>query len=175
MYKWIPFLLVIVLSAALALDLVSPKNPDESTAGFIQYDISPFDVPVLGDDGQRLTPQLWKDKIVVVNVFASWCEPCAVEHPVLMELGQGGKVELIGLAWKDKPQNIADWLKKRGNPYRLVGVDEKGESTMPLGVSGVPETFVIQDSKVVFRYKSQLTHAVIEQDILPLVERLQDE
>ncbi|MBN9454908.1 MAG: DsbE family thiol:disulfide interchange protein [Bosea sp.] len=84
----------------------------------------------------------------LVNVWASWCAPCRVEHPVLMGLGETdavkqGKVKLVGMNYKDEAENARRFLGALGNPYSAVGVDRAGRGAIEWGVYGVPETFVI--------------------------------
>jgi len=78
----------------------------------------------------------------VINLFASWCGPCRAEHPQLMALQARG-VEIVGVAYKDKPENAARFLNELGNPFAAVGLDPEGRFGLELGVVGVPETFVI--------------------------------
>lgn len=87
-------------------------------------------------------------RTTLVNVFASWCAPCRVEHPVLMGLAETdavkqGKVALVGMNYKDEAENARRFLGALGNPFSAVGVDRAGRSAIEWGVYGVPETFVI--------------------------------
>lgn len=174
MHRWLPLWLVLVLSVALGFGLLK-KNDVNDDPAFAAFDISPFDVPTLNSSTKRFNSDLWKDKVVVLNVFASWCLPCAAEHPSLMALAKTGKVHLLGMAWKDKPPAVQKWLAERGNPFQIVGIDEKGASTIALGLSGVPETFVIQNNRVVFHWRSVLGEDTMSKTIIPLVERLRHE
>ncbi|GGK17431.1 DsbE family thiol:disulfide interchange protein [Salinarimonas ramus] len=90
--------------------------------------------------------------VTIVNVWASWCGPCRVEHPVLMELATLPYLNIVGINYKDAPENARRFLGALGNPYDRVGVDENGRSAIEWGVYGVPETFVV-DSEGVIRYK----------------------
>ncbi|SFU33088.1 cytochrome c biogenesis protein CcmG, thiol:disulfide interchange protein DsbE [Methylobacterium sp. 174MFSha1.1] len=83
-----------------------------------------------------------KGKVTVLNVWASWCAPCQVEHPMLVRLSRDG-VNLVGIDYKDQPENGRRFLGRHGNPFRAVGADEAGRVGIDLGVYGVPETFVI--------------------------------
>lgn len=87
----------------------------------------------------------------LLNVFASWCIPCVAEAPVLMQLRQLG-VEIDAIAIRDKPEDVARFLDRNGNPYERIGSDTVGSVQISLGSSGVPETFVI-DSKGVIRHQ----------------------
>ncbi|GJD49412.1 Thiol:disulfide interchange protein CycY [Methylobacterium crusticola] len=83
-----------------------------------------------------------KGRVTVVNVWASWCAPCQVEHPMLVRLAGDG-VNLVGIDYKDQPENGRRFLGRHGNPFRAVGADESGRVGIDLGVYGVPETYVV--------------------------------
>lgn len=83
------------------------------------------------------------DAVTVVNVWASWCGPCRAEHPLLAELAKDPRVKLVGINYKDNPENARRFLGALGNPFAAVGVDANGRSAIDWGVYGVPETFVV--------------------------------
>ncbi|WP_425375142.1 DsbE family thiol:disulfide interchange protein [Methylobacterium nonmethylotrophicum] len=102
-------------------------------------------VPGLTSDGAAvpgLAAADFKGKVTVLNVWASWCAPCQVEHPMLVRLSRDG-VNIVGIDYKDQPENGRRFLGRHGNPFRAVGADEAGRVGIDLGVYGVPETFVI--------------------------------
>ena len=90
--------------------------------------------------------------VTIVNVWASWCGPCRIEHPVLMELAELPFLNIVGINYKDAPENARRFLGALGNPYDRVGVDSSGRSAIDWGVYGVPETFII-DAEGVIRHK----------------------
>jgi cytochrome c biogenesis protein CcmG/thiol:disulfide interchange protein DsbE len=91
-------------------------------------------------------------KVSVVNVFASWCGPCRQEHPLLEDLAKVDGIQLLGINYKDKPENARRFLGSLGNPYSRIGADSAGRAAIDWGVYGVPETFVI-DKEGTIRYK----------------------
>ena len=106
----------------------------------------------------------------LINVFGSWCTPCRAEHPLLMELKQRGVI-IVGVDYKDAPQNGAAFLERFGNPFAEVGLDPEGRFGLDLGISGVPETFVIgPDGRIRAVHREPLTPEVIEREILPALE-----
>ena len=110
-----------------------------------------LDLPGLGD-GPRLTSADFRTgKPVLVNVFASWCIPCRVEAPQLAKMAEMG-VTINGIAVRDKPEDVADFLRTTGNVFARVGLDLTGQTQISLGSSGVPESFVI-DGKGIIRYQ----------------------
>jgi cytochrome c biogenesis protein CcmG, thiol:disulfide interchange protein DsbE len=107
----------------------------------------------------------------VVNVFASWCVECQVEHPILLALGKEPGIRLYGIDYKDDTASARRFLGRYGNPYSRVGTDGSGRTAIDFGVYGVPETYVISgDGKIAFRHVGPLTEAVIKNKILPLLK-----
>ena len=94
---------------------------------------------------------LKKKEIKIVNFFATWCGPCKVEHPQLMELSNSFRV--YGIAKKDNSKDIIKWLKNYGNPFDKLGLDNDGISSIEWGVYGLPETFIInKDGKILYKH-----------------------
>jgi cytochrome c biogenesis protein CcmG/thiol:disulfide interchange protein DsbE len=81
--------------------------------------------------------------VTIVNVWASWCAPCRQEHPLLMDLAKDPSVRVVGVNYKDNPENARRFLGQLGNPFAVVGVDPSGRAAIDWGVYGVPETFVV--------------------------------
>ena len=92
------------------------------------------------------------DKVTVVNVWASWCAPCRIEHPVLLELAKRTDIKLVGIDNKDDPENARRFLGTLGNPYAAIGSDADGRATIDWGTYGVPETFIV-DAQGIIRFK----------------------
>ncbi len=84
-----------------------------------------------------------KGHVTLVNIFASWCQPCREEHPQLEELAKDDRIRLVGINYKDQPENALALPWEFGNPYAAVGVDQKGRTAIDWGVYGVPETFIV--------------------------------
>lgn len=118
------------------------------------------------------TTDLAKGKPAVVNFWASWCLPCADEHPHLVELARRTGVALYGINNKDQPANAARFLNLHGNPYRAIGADSNGRAAIEWGVYGMPETFIV-DGKgtVVFKHVGPITAQSLEQSVLPALAR----
>ena len=90
-----------------------------------------------------LDPSVFKGKVSVVNVWASWCVPCHDEAPLLTELGKDTRLQIVGINYKDAPDNARRFLGRYGNPFGIVGVDGNGRASIEWGVYGVPETFIV--------------------------------
>jgi cytochrome c biogenesis protein CcmG/thiol:disulfide interchange protein DsbE len=110
-------------------------------------------------------------KVTLVNVFASWCVPCHQEHPELMALAARG-VRIVGIAYKDEPENSRRFLGKDGNPYAHVGIDRAGTTAIDFGVYGVPETFVVRgDGTIIDKIVGPLTPENLANDLMPALAK----
>ena len=107
----------------------------------------------------------------IVNVFASWCVECQVEHPLLLSLSKQPGIRLYGIDYKDDQASARRFLGRYGNPYARVGADASGRTAIDFGVYGVPETYVVTgDGKIAYRHVGPLTEAAIRNKILPLLK-----
>ena len=98
---------------------------------------------------------------VLINIWASWCVPCLIEHPFLMSLKNKNKIDIIGINYKDETINAQNFLKKYGNPYSRIGVDKKGEVTIQLGAYGVPETYVLKKGLIIFKHIGPINEDIV--------------
>lgn len=120
-------------------------------------------------DGKKLDQSVLKGRWTVLNVWASWCEACALEHPFLIELKNQG-VNLVGLNYKDDAETAKSWLANYGNPYQIIFFDKLGKVAIDFGVYGSPETFLIDKQGVIrYRHVGILTNEEWQQSFLPLI------
>ena len=105
----------------------------------------------------------------ILNVWASWCITCRVEHPFLMNLKNQG-IKIIGLNYKDERSDAIQWLDKYGNPYEISVHDLKGSLALDLGVTGAPETFLVSNGKVVAHYQGEVNDAIWSNVFLPIIK-----
>jgi cytochrome c biogenesis protein CcmG/thiol:disulfide interchange protein DsbE len=118
-------------------------------------------VPIPG-----LDPAAFKGKVSVVNVWASWCVPCHDEAALLVALGQDKRLQLVGINYKDAPDNARRFLGRYGNPFGIVGVDGNGRAAIEWGVYGVPETFVVgRDGTIVYKMVGPVTPQNIDSEL----------
>jgi cytochrome c biogenesis protein CcmG, thiol:disulfide interchange protein DsbE len=110
-----------------------------------------------------LDPAMFKGKVSVVNVWASWCVPCHDEAPLFVELGKDKRLQLVGINYKDAPDNARRFLGRYGNPFGVVGVDGNGRAAIEWGVYGVPETFIVgREGTIVYKLVGPVTPDNIE-------------
>jgi cytochrome c biogenesis protein CcmG/thiol:disulfide interchange protein DsbE len=165
---WLPLAFIaLVLLLAIGLRL----NPREVPSPLIGKAAPHFDLPLLHAPDKRFSQKDMLGEVWVLNVWASWCPPCLVEHPVVTELSKS--VPVVGLNYKDQREDALPWLKRNGDPYRLSVYDAAGRIALDYGVYGVPETYVI-DRRGVIRYKhiGPLTPEVANKKLAPLVQEL---
>ena len=165
---WLP-LGFIALIALLGIGLT--LNPRQVPSPLIGKAAPPFELPRLDQPSRTFTQKEMLGSVWVLNVWASWCPPCLVEHPVVTELAKS--VPVVGLNYKDAREDALPWLARNGDPYQLSVYDAKGRIAIDYGVYGVPETYVI-DQKGVIRYKhiGPLTPEVAQKKLAPLVKEL---
>ena len=168
---------VVFIAVAIALFIGLGRDPKILPSMLIDRPLPAFDLPDARPDvvGRELASTDFTGQPMLLNVFASWCVSCRVEHPLLMRLSQEG-VPIHGLNWKDAPGAGAAWLKEFGDPYARVGDDASGRVAIDLGVTGAPETFVVDKHGVVrYRHVGPITPQVWDNTLSPLMEKLRAE
>ena len=166
---WLPLAfigLIALLAAGLRL------NPREVPSPLIGKAAPSFELPRLDAPDTTFTQKEMLGKVWVLNVWASWCPPCLVEHPVVTDLAK--TIPVVGLNYKDAREDALPWLKRNGNPYALSVYDAAGRIAIDYGVYGVPETFVIDRQGVIrFKHIGPLTPEVVQKKVHPLLKELQ--
>jgi cytochrome c biogenesis protein CcmG/thiol:disulfide interchange protein DsbE len=170
----IPLILFVILAAFLAIGL--KLKPSEIPSPFIDKPAPAFFAPKLDAPDEKLATVDLKGKVWLFNVWASWCASCRAEHPVLNQLAQEKAAVIVGLNYKDDPNDAKNWLAQLGNPYTVSIMDRDGRIGIDWGVYGVPETFVV-DKKGIIRHKhtGPVTPEDIQKTLLPLIAKLQTE
>ena len=147
MKRWLPLVLFIVLVAFFAKGLF--LNPREVPSPFIGKPAPAFNLPLVGNANAAFSPADMKGKVWLLNVWAPWCVSCRQEHPVLMSLAQSQPVPIVGLNWKDKEREAEQLLAQHGSPYQAVPDDLSGKVGIDYGVTGTPETYVIDKAGII--------------------------
>lgn len=168
----IPLLVFLLIGIALAVGLT--LNPREIPSALIGKPVPEFSLaPVQGRDLGLSSADLKTGPPSVVNVFASWCVPCRVEHPLLMELQRDNLAPIHGLNYKDDPADVAKWLDQLGDPFTRTGADRNGRVGIDWGVYGVPETFVVDgEGRIRCKHVGPLTAWDMDNKIKPLLQDL---
>jgi cytochrome c biogenesis protein CcmG/thiol:disulfide interchange protein DsbE len=150
------------------------RDPRELPSPLIGKAAPAFSLPTLADPQISWSPQAMRGKVWLLNVWGSWCAACQVEHPLLIDLARAGTLPIVGLAWKDMPNNSKAWLGRFGDPYAVVVSDFAGKVAIDYGVYGAPETFLIdQTGTIRFKQVGPVTQEVLQRRLLPLVRELQ--
>ncbi|MFC4626347.1 DsbE family thiol:disulfide interchange protein [Daeguia caeni] len=168
----LPLAIFVALAGVFAVQLLSGRDSSTIPSALIGREAPQTALPPvegLMRDGVQLPGVKSADfktgangKLTLVNVWASWCAPCRQEHPLLMELARDDRIRIVGLNYKDKPENARRFLGELGNPYVAVGADSDGRTAIEWGVYGVPETFLVdQSGKIIFKHVGPLTAEVV--------------
>ncbi|WP_255513347.1 DsbE family thiol:disulfide interchange protein [Geminicoccus harenae] len=168
-WRWLAFLplvLMLVLGGVFWLNM--GKNPAELPSALVGKPVPDFDLPPLPGRTDGLAAADLRDgQPKLVNVFASWCVPCRIEHPVLMDLQRQG-ISVVGINYKDEPAKALAFIDQLGDPYARIGADRDGRAAIDWGVYGVPETFVIdREGRIVLRFPGPLSPEIVRDRILP--------
>jgi cytochrome c biogenesis protein CcmG/thiol:disulfide interchange protein DsbE len=111
-------------------------------------------------------------QVTVVNVWASWCVPCHDEAPLLMQLADDKRIRIVGINYKDQPDNARRFIGRHGNPFVAVGVDPRGRTSIDWGVYGVPETFVIgRDGRIAYKLVGPISPENLQATLKPAIEK----
>jgi|TARA_R110002072_G_scaffold124947_1_gene260563 cytochrome c biogenesis protein CcmG/thiol:disulfide interchange protein DsbE len=169
----LPLFIFLIAGAFFLWGLDPERDPSFIPSVMIDKPVPQFELaPVPGVDRPGLaTPDLIDSPVTLVNVFASWCVPCRAEHAVLTRLVEEEGIRLVGINHKDEPVDVANWLDELGNPYERIGSDLDGRASVEWGLTGVPETFVV-DTKGRIRYRQvgALTALDLDTKLRPVLQ-----
>jgi cytochrome c biogenesis protein CcmG, thiol:disulfide interchange protein DsbE len=132
-------------------------------------------VEALERDGKPLpgiTPEIFSGQVTLVNVWASWCVPCHDEAPLLHQLAQDKRIQIVGIDYKDQPENARRFLGRYGNPFAAAGADANGRASIEWGVYGVPETFIVgRDGRIAYKLIGPISPENLEAELKPEIEK----
>ena len=168
---FIPLVIFVVLAVVFAFALKMDRK--ELPSALIGKSVPPFALSTVKDGARTVTEVDVKgQRFALLNVWATWCQPCRQEHPYLMELAKRGVV-IYGINAKDDRELAQKWLNQHGDPYRFSAFDSEGRLGLDLGVYGYPETFLIdKDGKILLRKISVMSEQMWQQDFLPIINAL---
>lgn len=154
----LPLLTLAIMAGFFAWSLMSGRNPASIGSALVGRP---------APAGLEFLP----GKPVLVNFFASWCTPCLAEHPLFLRLKERNGAVILGVAWKNKPDEARAWLARLGDPYARVEFDQDGKRGLDWGLSGVPETYLIDAQGIVrLHFRGPLTERDVTESILPLLK-----
>jgi len=166
---FLPLILFTLLAMALFRGL--SLDPTAMPSALIDRPLPAFTLPALGDDS-RLSQANLQGQVALLNVWATWCVSCRVEHPYLKQLADQG-IPIFGLNYKDDDQQALRWLSELGNPYRATIADREGTLGLDLGVYGAPETYLLDANGVVrYRHVGVVDEAVWRDTLEPMYTSL---
>ena len=166
---WLPLAVFAVLVGFFFKGLT--LDPNEQPSALIGQPVPEFQLTDL-NTGQPLSREQLPQQPFLLNVWASWCITCQVEHPYLTQLAQ--QMPVVGLNYKDTETAARNWLQKLGDPYAVQIFDPTGRLGLDLGVAGAPETFLVDGSGVIYaRIQGEVNQRVFERQIQPLLETVQ--
>lgn len=152
------------------------NNDDRLPLTLIGHPVPESVLPPIDGGSDGLASIDLAGEVSIVNVWASWCVACRVEMPLLVELAEAGAVPIHGINDKDAPSPALAFLKELGDPYDRFGADRNGCVAIDWGVYGLPETFVIDaQGRIAYKHVGPFNRRMLEEDILPVVRRLQAE
>ena len=163
-----PVLVFAALAALFGLRLAAGGDPSQVPSVLVGRPAPAFALPALpgltqaGSAVPGLSAEDLQGQVSVVNVWASWCGPCQVEHPLLMRLAADPGLRVVGINYKDNSENARRFLGRHGNPFAALGVDAGGRTAIDWGVAAVPETFVVgPDGRIRHKHTGPLTEEAL--------------
>lgn len=148
------------------------EDPSVLPSARMDKDFPGFALPLLQDPSRQASVADMKGQVALVNVWATWCSSCWAEHKVLLEMAAQG-VNIYGINYKDERDAALAYLEKQGNPFRLIVADETGGLGLDLGVTGAPETFLIDAAGVIrFHYAGIITQEYWQKELGPRYKAL---
>lgn len=149
------------------------KNIAEIPSALISTKAPSLNLPPLeGSNLPALTDEAVKGKLTLVNVFASWCIPCRDEHPLLKQLAEDGRLNIVAINYKDKNENALRFLGELGNPYHAIGVDPNGKAAIDWGVYGIPESYLVApDGTIIYKRVGPFDDISLKEGLFPAIEK----
>ncbi len=167
----IPLVFFVLMAGLLGFGL--SLDPKKVPSPLIDKSAPAFSLAMLDDPSRKLSTADMLGQVWVLNVWASWCVSCRAEHAVITELANRNLVTVVGLNYKDAPDDAERWLEQFGNPYATSVIDRDGRVGIDWGVYGVPETFVIgADGVIKFKHIGPVTMESLNEKIMPVLREL---
>ncbi len=151
------------------------RDPNQVPSALVNRPLPDFNLPELFDTGRMVSPDDFSGSVAIINVWGSWCPPCHAEHPYLMELSEReSDITFIGVNYKERDsQDGRNFILEKGNPFDLIVVDLSGRLGIDLGVTGAPETFIVDSSGMIrYRHVGEINHRIWENTFRPILAQI---
>lgn len=170
----IPVAALLVIGGFFAYGLT--RDPQAFDSGLVDRAMPDFQLTRLTPESPALENADLIGKVSLVNVFGSWCSSCVLEHPQLTAIAESGDVTVYGVDWRDPPGAGAAWLQRYGDPYAKTGVDGDSRLAIELGVTGAPESFIVdRGGRIRYKQVGPITPEIWNDTLLPLIRKLEAE
>lgn len=172
---YLPLIAFAVLVFGFAIGLTQGNLRDLKST-LIDQPFPDFALTTLDDPDSNITEAELEGSISLINIFGSWCVACVQEHPNLVQIAKTGRVRLVGVNWRDSRVKGRAWLDRYGDPYDLILFDDSSQLAIDLGVTGAPETFLVdQKGRIRYKHVGIITHNVWMKTLVPLIKTLESE
>ena len=172
---FIPLILLGFLAVYFAAGL--GRNPKTLGSVIINQKVPEFSLAPIEGSAKGFSNLDLENQISLVNIFGSWCVSCRIEHPFLMDLKERNIVPIYGIDWREPDRKSGPrWLKRYGNPYTIIGDDPKSKGAISFGITGAPETFIVDKKGVIrFKHMGPITKLNWNDTLKPILEKLRKE
>lgn len=167
--RLLPATLFFLLVGVLLSGLLLPGERSEVPSPLLGREVPVFHLEGLEKEGGFTNEDLSVEKVALINVWASWCPPCRVEHPLLMRLSCIPGLRMFGINYKDRRDAARFFLAELGNPFGRIGFDGDGRIALEWGVYGVPETFLVVGGQISYKRVGPLNEELLVEQIMPIL------
>lgn len=168
--------LIVFLTIVLFLAIGLTRDPRTLPSNMIDRAMPEFELPDLYNSSQMRTKTDMLGRTSVINIFGSWCRECLVEHPTFLQVGPRDDFDLVGVNWRDEQSNGINWLRKHADPYDYVLSDFESSLAIELGVTGAPETFIVDpNGRIRYKHVGPISKIDFDERIEPVLELIKSE
>jgi cytochrome c biogenesis protein CcmG/thiol:disulfide interchange protein DsbE len=176
MGRWLPLGVFLALAVLLGAGVLmnAGKSQTDIESPLIGQPAPDFALPDFADPATTVRKADLLGQPYLVNIWASWCASCRVEHPVITDIAKSGRLQVVGYNYKDAPEDAERWLQQFGNPFHRIIVDADGRAAIDWGIYGAPETFLVDaEGTVRWKHVGPVTQDVVETQLWPLLTTLE--